>query len=146
MPQNKDSKKTLRILFDEEKYDYIYIPRIQRDYAQGRNDEEAKMIRENILDDVSTCNPLSWGIVFGVSEDKDFEDGSRKKCFVPIDGQQRLTTLFLLNLYGAKRHKINFNYSLILIMRQGMPPRILLKRLSQIGMEKITSHHSRNIL
>lgn len=110
MPQNKDSKKTLRILFDEEKYDYIYIPRIQRDYAQGRNDEEAKMIRENILDDVSTCNPLSWGIVFGVSEDKDFEDGSRKKCFVPIDGQQRLTTLFLLNLYGAKRHKINFNY------------------------------------
>lgn len=110
MSQNKDSKKTLRKLFYEEKYDYIYIPRIQRDYAQGRNDEEAKMIRENILDDVSTCKPLSWGIVFGVSEDKDFEDGSRKKCFVPIDGQQRLTTLFLLNLYGAKRHKISFNY------------------------------------
>lgn len=110
MPQNNDSKKTLRKLFEEEKYDYIYIPRIQRDYAQGRNDEEAKMIRENILDDVSTRKPLSWGIVFGVSEDKDFEDGSRKKCFVPIDGQQRLTTLFLLNLYGAKRHKISFDY------------------------------------
>lgn len=30
MGQN-DSRKTLQALFEEEKYDYIYIPRIQRD-------------------------------------------------------------------------------------------------------------------
>ena len=38
MGQN-DSRKTLQALFEEEKYDYIYIPRIQRDYAQGRIDK-----------------------------------------------------------------------------------------------------------
>lgn len=109
MSQN-NSTKTLSSLFRDDCYDYIYIPRIQRDYAQGRNDEEAKVIRDNILDDVSTGRPLSWGIVFGVSEDKMIEDGTNKKCFIPIDGQQRLTTLYLLNLYGAKRHKIDFDY------------------------------------
>ncbi len=95
-----ESQKTLLKLFQEEKYDYIYIPRIQRDYAQGRDNEEAAVIRENILDDVAEMRPLSWGIVFGVSEDRDWEDGSKKKCFIPVDGQQRLTTLYLLNLYG----------------------------------------------
>lgn len=109
MSQN-NSTKTLSGLFRDDCYDYIYIPRIQRDYAQGRNNEEARVIRDNILDDVSTGRPLSWGIVFGVSEDKMIEDGSNKKCFIPIDGQQRLTTLYLLNLYGAKRHKIDFDY------------------------------------
>ena len=109
MPQN-DSMKTLNGLFRDEEYDYIYIPRIQRDYAQGRDNEEARVIRDNILDDVSTGRPLSLGIVFGVSEDRSMEDGSTKKCFIPIDGQQRLTTLYLLNLYGAKRHKIDFDY------------------------------------
>lgn len=109
MSQN-NSTKTLSGLFRDDCYDYIYIPRIQRDYAQGRYNEEARVIRDNILDDVSTGRPLSWGIVFGVSEDKIIEDGSNKKCFIPIDGQQRLTTLYLLNLYGAKRHKIDFDY------------------------------------
>ena len=109
MSQN-NSTKTLSGLFRDDCYDYIYIPRIQRDYAQGRNNEEARVIRDNILDDVSTGRPLSWGIVFGVSEDKMTEDGSTRKCFIPIDGQQRLTTLYLLNLYGAKRHKIDFDY------------------------------------
>lgn len=109
MTQN-DSVKTLRGLFCDELYDYVYIPRIQRDYAQGRDNDEARVIRENILDDVSSKRPLSWGIVFGVSEEKVVEDGSSKKCFIPIDGQQRLTTLYLLHLYGAKHHKNHFEY------------------------------------
>ena len=58
MAQN-DSRKTLQILFEEEKYEYIYIPRIQRDYAQGRIDGEATVIRDNILDDVASRKPLS---------------------------------------------------------------------------------------
>ena len=108
--QQNNSRKTLRSLFCDESYDYIYIPRIQRDYAQGRNNEEARVIRENILDDISSGRPLSWGIIFGVSEMKVTEDGTSKKCFIPIDGQQRLTTLYILNLYGAKHHKIDFEY------------------------------------
>ena len=109
MAQN-DSRKTLQILFEEEKYEYIYIPRIQRDYAQGRIDGEATVIRDNILDDVASRKPLSWGIIFGVSEERDLEDGSKKKCFIPIDGQQRLTTLYLLALYGEKKHSVPFGY------------------------------------
>ena len=105
------NEKTLRGLFQEEKYDYIYIPRIQRDYAQGRKDEEATIIRDNILDDVEKKRPLSWGIIFGVSENKTFEDGTERKCFIPVDGQQRLTTLYLLNLYADKRHQISFEYA-----------------------------------
>lgn len=109
MGQN-DSRKTLQALFEEEKYDYIYIPRIQRDYAQGRIDKEATVIRDNILDDVASGKPLSWGIVFGVSEVRNMIDGTTKKCFIPIDGQQRLTTLYLLSLYGEKVHGIPFGY------------------------------------
>lgn len=109
MGQN-NSKKTLQMLFVEEKYDYIYIPRIQRDYAQGRTDNEAAVIRDNILDDVASGKPLSWGIVFGVSEDRNMIDATTKKCFIPIDGQQRLTTLYLLSLYGEKVHRISFGY------------------------------------
>lgn len=109
MAQN-DSEKTLRKLFEEEKYEYIYIPRIQRDYAQGRTDSEATVIRDNILDDVASCEPLSWGIIFGVSEKREMEDGSSKKCFIPIDGQQRLTTLYLLTLYAEKKHDVIFEY------------------------------------
>lgn len=108
--QKNDSRKTLRSLFCDEKYDYIFIPRIQRDYAQGRNNEEARVIRENILDDVASGKVLSWGIIFGVSDNKSLEDGSVKKCFIPIDGQQRLTTLFLLYLYAAKRHNFDIEY------------------------------------
>lgn len=109
MAQN-DSRKTLRTLFEEEKYDYIYIPRIQRDYAQGRTDSEATVIRDNILDEVASLKPLPWGIIFGVSEERNIIDGTRKKCFIPIDGQQRLTTLYLLSLYGEKVHGISFGY------------------------------------
>ncbi|EJX06383.1 protein containing DUF262, partial [gut metagenome] len=109
MPAN-NSGKTLRTLFEEDKYEYIYIPRIQRDYAQGRTDSEATVIRENILDDVASKKPLSWGIIFGVAENRQLVDGSTKKCFIPIDGQQRLTTLYLLTLYGVKKHNISFEY------------------------------------
>lgn len=105
-----NSEKTFRSLFIEDGYNYIYIPRIQRDYAQGRKDEVATNIRAGILDDVAECKPMSWGIVFGVSEEKDMLNGVPCKCFIPIDGQQRLTTLFLLHLYGVKRHGIPFEY------------------------------------
>ncbi len=106
----KNNEMTLRGLFQEDKYDYIYIPRIQRDYAQGRDNDEVNIIRENLLDDVAKMKPLSWGIIFGVSEERKFEDGTKRKCFIPVDGQQRLTTLYLLYLYGDKHHHLSFKY------------------------------------
>lgn len=82
----------------------IYIPRIQRDYAQGRPDDATKQIREKFVDDIfdslvnykETGKVLDVNFIYGNIEE---EDG--KKRFIPIDGQQRLTTLFLLHWYFA---------------------------------------------
>ncbi len=71
----------------------IEIPVIQRDYAQGR--KTAKEIRKGFLTSIKDAlvnkTPLDMNFVYGSIEDKE--------QFVPIDGQQRLTTLFLLHLY-----------------------------------------------
>lgn len=82
----------------------IYIPRIQRDYAQGRLDDTTSQIREKFVDDIfesivyyqETKKVLDVNFIYGNIED---EDGKRR--FIPIDGQQRLTTLFLLHWYFA---------------------------------------------
>lgn len=74
----------------------IEIPIIQRDYAQGRKEETE--IRENFL------NSLFKAISENQALNLDFIYGSFvNNCFQPIDGQQRLTTLFLLHWYAAKK-------------------------------------------
>jgi hypothetical protein len=75
----------------------IQIPLIQRDYAQGRSGESVDRIRANFLDalhDAVTRDnaAISLDFVYG-----DVKDGT----FYPLDGQQRLTTLFLLHWYLA---------------------------------------------
>ena len=82
----------------------IYIPRIQRDYAQGRTDDATRQIRDRFVEDIfdslvhfqETGKCLDINFIYGNIET---EDG--KKRFIPIDGQQRLTTLFLLHWYFA---------------------------------------------
>lgn len=92
------SKQTPSTLFELLENYQVEIPRIQRDYAQGRQDSHAKKVRFHLLHDMkkavleSSCLDLSF--IYGKAEDKKF---------IPIDGQQRLTTLFLLYLY-AFRH------------------------------------------
>lgn len=79
----------------------IEIPLIQRDYAQGRNTEMVNRIRDTFID--ALCKPLQsdegtldLDFVFG-----DVTETSSK--FLPLDGQQRLTTLFLMHCYLAWR-------------------------------------------
>jgi len=80
----------------------IRIPMIQRDYAQGRPAEAE--VREEFLgalesalrrpaDDLSL--PLNLDFIYGSVE------GQQEARFSPLDGQQRLTTLFLLHWYLA---------------------------------------------
>lgn len=82
---------------------FIQIPMIQRDFAQGR--ETAEEIREDFLSALADklalppgdpSLPLNLDFVYGSVEGIDGE--SR---FAPLDGQQRLTTLFLLHWYFA---------------------------------------------
>lgn len=77
----------------------IRIPIIQRDYAQGRNNEKSKEVRKRLLDDMisvldSEDKHLDFNFVYGnVNED----------IFYPVDGQQRLTTLYLLHWFLSCR-------------------------------------------
>jgi len=86
-------------LFSEKNYT-VEIPIIQRDYAQGRASEYE--VRESFLE------ALNQYLIQNIpNRDLDFvygsltEDGASFK-FVPLDGQQRLTTLFLLHWYLAQ--------------------------------------------
>lgn len=83
----------------------IVIPVIQRDYAQGRMDEHATEVRKNFvrnlisyIRDVDNCSH-DLDFIFGTvnNTSSDFQE------FIPLDGQQRLTTLFLFHLYIAGR-------------------------------------------
>ncbi|MBD8869895.1 DUF262 domain-containing protein [Nocardioides donggukensis] len=76
----------------------IEIPIIQRDYAQGRDVPAVTLIRDDFLDALVSAltggKPISLDFVYG-----EIEDGTLR----PLDGQQRLTTLFLLHWYVAAR-------------------------------------------
>lgn len=80
----------------------IVIPIIQRDYAQGRKDSDVRRIRLRFLDSLKkaiTNKPITLDFVYG--------DIDANGVMTPLDGQQRLTTLFLLHWYAAKRENIS---------------------------------------
>lgn len=79
----------------------IAIPLIQRDYAQGRIDNDVNRVRSRFLDSLYkaiTEEPITLDFVYG--------DIDEKGTMTPLDGQQRLTTLFLLHWYAAKKENI----------------------------------------
>lgn len=96
-----NSEKYQRLNFIDllRKYDKIIIPMLQRDYAQGRKDDKKAIdVRTNLLGDVfSDKHEINFDLVFGSQENREGQI-----VFIPVDGQQRLTTLFLLYLYNAK--------------------------------------------
>lgn len=75
----------------------VRIPIIQRDYAHGRDSQES--IRKNLLQDIflalETGVQLDFNHVYGNDE----TDSRGTTVFFPVDGQQRLTTLYLLHWY-----------------------------------------------
>ncbi|MCR4587520.1 MAG: DUF262 domain-containing protein [Lachnospiraceae bacterium] len=77
----------------------VTIPIIQRDYAQGR--ENAKRVRTRFLESLYKAvveKPITLDFVYGA-----IKDG----VLTPLDGQQRLTTLFLLHWYIAKKEDVS---------------------------------------
>ena len=86
-------------------YTAVEIPILQRDYAQGRLDPRTKGINRKGENFVSVLfNALREGkglhmdIIYGSIEIRD-GDHPEEKTFIPLDGQQRLTTLWLLHWY-----------------------------------------------
>ena len=88
-----------RLLCEEKS---IVIPKVQRDFAYGRQDNRTRDILYGILDKIR--NAVSEGthevldFVYGASyaSTSDSHTG-----MIPLDGQQRLTVLFLLHFYGS---------------------------------------------
>jgi hypothetical protein len=82
----------------------IEIPIIQRDYAQGRKGKEHLRVKflNDLKESIDEDEQLKLDFVYGAIE----SDGRLN----PLDGQQRLTTLWLLHWYIAyKAGKINEN-------------------------------------
>lgn len=80
----------------------IVVPMIQRPYAQGRKTEYETKVRENFLDDifkilVKENEILELNFVYGVHTKSDHLN--------LLDGQQRLTTLFLLYWYFLMKNE-----------------------------------------
>jgi hypothetical protein len=109
----------------------IEIPIIQRDYAQGRIGKEK--LREKFLHDLKNAldnnETLKLDFVYGSIENNSLN---------PLDGQQRLTTLWLLHWYIAFKARIlkenettfkNFTYETRTSSRE------FCKKLSEIKVE-----------
>ena len=69
----------------------ILIPLLQRDYVQGGQEEVISPFMDSLLGKECDLN-----YIYGYKEDG---------CFVPVDGQQRLITLWLLYLYLYSRKR-----------------------------------------
>ena len=89
-----------------ERYDRVRVPIVQRDYVQGLDSEgETRRAFLHVLRDAISrpANdpelPVNLDFIYGNTE-----AGSRTS-FLPLDGQQRLTTLFLLHWYLAWRDR-----------------------------------------
>lgn len=100
----------------------IKIPRIQRGYVQGRDDAKGEEIRTNFLPALVSAvfdgKPLSLDFVYGVASEG---------CLLPLDGQQRITTLFLLAwLCGKWNQDWRFTYES--------------RRIPQLFVEGLTRH------
>ena len=95
--------RTLETLFTESmgnnNLKKIIIPKIQRSYAQGRKEEV--QVREGILQELFTTlkegRDIELNFIYGSLK----ENGN----YELLDGQQRITTLFLLHLYVYLQEK-----------------------------------------
>ena len=84
----------------------ILIPLLQRDYVQGGREDVIVPFLDSLLKPKQDLN-----YIYGYEENG---------CFVPVDGQQRLITLWLLYLYlyARKQSKSKFKVSIKFVSRE----------------------------
>lgn len=118
---------------------YIEIPEIQRDYVQGRENskkEIAKPFAEALFSALASRAGLCLDFIYGTVEKR--ED---KNFLFLIDGQQRITTLFLLYYFLCVKTKEgnanilkNFSYSSRLSTKDFC--RLLVENISSLSESK----------
>ncbi|MBQ5994139.1 MAG: DUF262 domain-containing protein [Bacteroidales bacterium] len=79
----------------------VEIPRIQRDYTYGSGTEKTEKVLTKLLKDIHESlkgnKELILDFVYGCN------DNSALSTFQPLDGQQRLTSLYLIYFFAACR-------------------------------------------
>lgn len=73
---------------------HVVIPSIQREYVQPLNESVINGFVDALVKAYSTDNKKDLNYIYGLESDA---------RLVPVDGQQRLTTLWLMHLYVAAR-------------------------------------------
>lgn len=104
----------------------VTIPEVQRDYVQGANINKDKRdaFVDNILNHLEKgTTKLDLQFIYGSSK-QTVENGKTASYFVPIDGQQRLTTLSMLGWYLSRRLNIYNDDS-----KEDAPEKLVLKAM-----------------
>lgn len=107
------------------------IPGIQRHYVQGANNPKAESVRKQFIKEIFTAieekqSDFNLHFIYGPIN-TDGEDS-----FVPVDGQQRLTTLWLIARYAAEKAEPSDRKDLLsLLSRFTYEDRINAKRFCQ---------------
>lgn len=110
---------------------HVIIPGIQRHYVQGANNPKAESVRKQFIKEIFTAiekkqNEFNLHFIYGPIN-TDGEDS-----FVPVDGQQRLTTLWLIARYAVEKAEPSNRKDLLrLLSRFTYEDRINAKRFCQ---------------
>ena len=110
--ENKESKPFSFKSFLEQYH--VVIPMVQRDYAQGRTTDDVTRVRNRFLDAIKSYlvkseddnDVMKMDFIYGEKEQvwsTTTANKLEKIIVTPLDGQQRLTTLYLLHWYAAKK-------------------------------------------
>jgi hypothetical protein len=85
----------------------INIPIIQRDYVQGlkENEELLKGFISDLFEHLEKEIELKLDFIYGSLDKK------QGNVFLPLDGQQRLTTLYLIHWYIIKKEVNSFDFA-----------------------------------
>lgn len=80
----------------------VVIPKVQRDYAYGRKESKVQEIVNGMLDSmidaVENDKCIILDFIYG---GPDIKEDLKSEGLIPLDGQQRLTTLWLLYFYAS---------------------------------------------
>lgn len=109
----------------------VVIPGIQRHYVQGANNPKAESVRKQFIKEIFTAiekkqNEFNLHFIYGPI------NTNGEDSFVPVDGQQRLTTLWLIARYAVEKAEPSNRKDLLrLLSRFTYEDRINAKRFCQ---------------
>jgi len=80
----------------------IMIPKVQRDYAYGRKEPKVEEVLDGMLSTMFDAVKNNTNVIFDFVYGGTFvKRNNESSGLIPLDGQQRLTTLFLLHYYSS---------------------------------------------